>query len=161
MTDPLRVVYDCNIFLQALAKPTGPSGACVALALEGKVALFVSEIVLEEIRDVTARQELIRRFKLRPDRVQVLLDNLSTAAVLLTEVPEVWTYDRDPDDAHYVNLAVAAGAKLIVSRDRDLLDLSDTGRADPREFRSRFPDLKVVDPISFLREMKSDGLLPR
>ncbi len=111
MTAPLRVVYDCNIFLQALAKPTGPSGACVALALEGKVALFVSEIVLDEIRDVTSRAELIRRFKLRPDRVQVLLDNLSTAAVLLTEIPELWRYDRDPDDAHYVNLAIAAGGK--------------------------------------------------
>lgn len=155
MSEVLRVVFDCNIFLQGLASPLGPSGRCVSLALDGKVALFISEVVLEEIRDVTSRPELVKRFRLRPDRVEALIDNLPNAAVLLSEVPEVWSYERDPDDAHYVNLALAGHANLIVSRDRDLLDLTDIGRADSRSFRTRFPELRVLDPVTFLREVDS------
>ena len=60
------------------------------------------------------RPKLIARFKLRSDRVDVLLEALLKAAVLVSSVPETWRYERDPDDAHYVNLAVAVGARLIV-----------------------------------------------
>ena len=52
VSDPRRVVYDCNIFTQALMNPLGPAGACVVAAIENRVTLFVSEFVLEEIRDI-------------------------------------------------------------------------------------------------------------
>jgi putative PIN family toxin of toxin-antitoxin system len=156
MSGPRRVVFDCNVFLQALAKPLGPAGRCVSLALEGKIALFVSEKVLDEIRDVTSRPELIAKFKLRPDRVDVLIANLPSAAVLLPQVPAVWAYERDPDDAHYVNLALAAKANLIVSRDNDLLDLMDHSRPDARQFHQQFPFLRVMNPIAFLSMVQND-----
>jgi predicted nucleic acid-binding protein len=60
---------------------------------------------------------------------------------------------RDPDDAHYVNLALAADARLIVSRDRDLLDLMDSAKPEAAEFQSRFPALRILDPVGFLREI--------
>src|SRR5277367_3692453 len=115
MSDILRAVFDCNIFLQALAKPEGPSGACLSLALEGKIALIVSPYVLDEIRDVTSRPDLIAKFKFRPDRVEALFENLASAAIVLTKVGVYWDYPQDPDDAHYVDLAVAAGASVIIS----------------------------------------------
>ena len=106
MSEPRRVVFDCNVFLQALARPRGPSGACVSLAIEQKVTLFLSHHVLNEIRDVIARPELVRKFKLRPERVSRLLEVLPRIAVLLSDIPPVWTYERDLDDAHYVNLGL-------------------------------------------------------
>jgi predicted nucleic acid-binding protein len=42
----------------------------------------------------------------------------------------VFEYERDTDDAHYIDLAVACRAKLIVSRDRDLR-ATRTIRAQP------------------------------
>jgi putative PIN family toxin of toxin-antitoxin system len=150
MSEVRRVVFDCNVFLQALAKPTGPAGRCVSLALEGKVALFISEQVLDEIRDVTTRPELISHFKLRLERVQTLINTLPSAAVLVKQVPIAWIYQRDPDDAHYVNLALAAKASLIVSRDNDLLDLMDHSRAESREFHQQFPFLRVMNPAAFI-----------
>jgi predicted nucleic acid-binding protein len=49
-------------------------------------------------------------------------------------VPKEFSYRRDEDEP-YINLAVAAGADFIVSRDRDLLDLM-TGYTDEcKEFR--------------------------
>jgi len=148
-----RVVFDCNVFLQALANPVGPAGRCVELAISGKVALYISPHILDEIREVTSQPKLIAKFRLRPDRVAALLDNLPKAAVMVPSYREVWKYDRDPDDAHYVNLALVANAKLIVSRDRDLLDLMDSSKPEAAEFQKRFPALRILDPVLFLREV--------
>ncbi len=38
----LRVVYDCNIFVQAAAFDVGPAGACFRLMEKGSVELFIS-----------------------------------------------------------------------------------------------------------------------
>ena len=152
MSEPRKVVFDCNVFLQALANPDGPAGRCVTLALEAKVALFVSPQVLEEIREVTSRPKLVRKFRLRLDRVQLLLDNLRKAAVVVPHVREEWTYARDPDDAHYVNLALATGAMLVISRDKDLLDLMNDANPEGKLLRAQHPTFAVLTPPQFLSE---------
>ena len=50
-----KVVFDCNVLLQAIASPGGPAGRCVQLALDGGVQLFVSELILAELLDVASR----------------------------------------------------------------------------------------------------------
>jgi putative PIN family toxin of toxin-antitoxin system len=155
MSERPRVVFDCNVFLQALASPEGPAGRCVEMAFVGRIALYISPVVLEEIRKVTSYPWLVTKFRLRPERVNALLDNLPKVAVVVPIVPQRWRYDRDPDDAHYVNLALATDSKLIVSRDRDLLDLMDTARPDGAEFQKKYPDLAILDPVGFLREIDS------
>jgi putative PIN family toxin of toxin-antitoxin system len=153
MTAPARVVFDCSTFLQALASPRGPAGRCVQLAIEGKVNLFISPYVLEELREVTSRPKVIVQLRLVTNRVEEFFEAVEIAATLLDGFPEVFTYHRDPDDAHYVNLALAAQAKLIVSRDRDLLDLMDRGREPGADFAVRFPQLRILDPVRFLLEV--------
>lgn len=64
-------------------------------------------------------------------------------------MPRIEKLDRDPKDEPYLNLAIAAKATYLVSRDRDLLDLM----ADPT-FRQRHPDLLILDPVEFLREIE-------
>jgi len=121
-----RVVFDCNMYVQALRSPDGPAGRCVQLALDAKMVA---------------------------ERVEEFIQAIESVAIVLDGFPEMFRYDRDPDDAHYVNLALAAEAKLIVSRDRDLLDLMDLTKPDGAEFHRNFPDLLIVDPIQFLRGM--------
>ena len=65
----------------------------------------------------------------------------------------MFAYRRDPDDAHYVNLVLAVGAKLIVSRDKDLLDLADMANPEAAEFTKRYPGLRILNPVSFLFEI--------
>ena len=89
MSDAPPVVFDCNVFLQALASPDGPAGRCVAFAFEGRAKLFISPQVLDEIREVASNATVIRKLKIRPDRLDVLLENLPKAAVLIPVVPEV------------------------------------------------------------------------
>jgi hypothetical protein len=150
MNDTLRVVFDCNVFLQALSNPDGPAGCCVELALKGKVVLFVSPYILDEIRRVTAYPKTRAKLRLREDRVAAFLDNLPNAAIVMPSVPESWTYERDPADAHYVNLALAADAKLIVSRDKDLLDLATAVTDESRQLMAEHPDFRVLTPPQFL-----------
>ncbi len=49
--------------------------------------------------------------------------------------------DRDPDDEHVIACAVAAQADLIVSSDRDLLDLT------------HFDEVQIVDPATALAQV--------
>ena len=149
----IRVVFDCNTLIQGLASPVGAAGRCVQLAFGGRVQLFISPFVLEELRDVASRPKVIRKLKFTPERVEEFLEAVQLAATALTGFSEPFTYDRDPDDAHYVNLAIAADARLIVSRDKDLLDLMHEARADGLDFRIRFPTLRILDPVRFLTEV--------
>lgn len=112
-----RVVFDCNILLQALTSPAGPAGRCVQLVLDAKLDLFISPTVLEELRDVASRPKVIAKLHLAPDQVQEFCEHIERAATVLSGFPQRFDYRRDPDDAHYINLALAANAKLIVSRD--------------------------------------------
>ncbi|HSO75439.1 MAG TPA: putative toxin-antitoxin system toxin component, PIN family, partial [Blastocatellia bacterium] len=81
----------------------------------------------------------------------MLLVGLKENATFLESVPATFSYDRDPKDEMYINLALAAGAVYMVTRDNDLLHLmkeSDIGR----DFRQRYPSLTILDPVAFLRE---------
>ena len=70
-------------------------------------------------------------------------------------VPHIFTLARDPDDSHYVNLALAFDAELIVSRDRDLLDLMNPTFQDGLDFHARFPGLRIFTPEELLRRLRS------
>ena len=79
---------------------------------------------------------------------------LERQAFWLREVPPSFAFRRDPKDAPYINLAVAAGAEFIVSRDNDLLDLISRYDDDSKEFRQRLRPLKVLTPEMLLAEVE-------
>jgi putative PIN family toxin of toxin-antitoxin system len=147
-----RVIFDCNVLLQAAARERSVAAKCLNLVESGHVQLFVSREVLEEVEDVLNRQEIRAHFPdLSDEIVGAFLKRLQKLSVLVRSVPKKFSYPRDEDDEPYINLAVAAGADFIVTRDRDLLDLM-TGHADEcKEFRQRFRPLKVIEPLELLR----------
>lgn len=123
-----RVVFDCNVLFQALISPLRPSRRCVEIAGLGRAHLFVSQFLYEEFIDVTERPGVRQKFHLDSNQVAEFLDRLRAFAVFVDVVPEVFAYGRDRDDAHYINLALAADTRLVVSRDNDLFGL---GRHKP------------------------------
>ena len=109
-----------------------------------------------EITDVLNRPGLHRKFKTLTSEVAAnFLRDLSNNAEYLREVPEVFVYPRDPNDEPYVNLAVAAGVRYLVTWDSDLLDLMDESAPAGADFRKRFPSLLIVNPVAFLRELSA------
>ena len=155
MSDLTRAVFDCNVFLQALAAPGGPAGRCVQRALDGQIELVISPAAMIELRDVAARPRVAAKLRATPERVLAFIAAMELVATAVEAIPEAFVYARDPDDAHYVNLALAAGATVLVSRDRDLLSLGNVTTVEGADFRSRFPQLRILDPVSFLQELEA------
>ena len=148
---PPRVVYDCNIYVQALINVNGPAGRCVETARQGKVLLFVSAFVLAEIREI--HQKLSAKYGVTAEQTEELACSVASFANIVSDVPELYQHPFDPDDSHYVNLAARTDSRLIVSRDRHLLNLMDNSRSESQEFQARFPSLRILDPVEFLREL--------
>ncbi|MBA2647202.1 MAG: putative toxin-antitoxin system toxin component, PIN family [Pyrinomonadaceae bacterium] len=156
-SDQVKVIFDCNTFVQALLSPDGAAAASMELVRRGEIALYVSPQVLAEIRDVLQRPVIMKRLpSLTIERVQAFLEDVVAHATTIRNVPAKFRYERDPEDEPYINLAAVAGADYIVSRDRDLLDLMTGTSVECKEFRQRFRPLKVVQPLEFLREVAPD-----
>jgi len=146
-------VYDCMLFFQAADRPQR-FYATFELVHKGSVVLCLSPDVLAEIRDVVTRPKLRRKFPaLTPQAVDAFVSRYLRRANWIVDVPGVYTVQRDPKDSKYVNLALAAAAPYLVTQDKDLLDLMKTDTPEGSEFCRRFANLKIVDPVTFLREL--------
>lgn len=55
----------------------------------------------------------------------------------------------------YINLAIVVNASYLVSRDQDLLDLMTTSTDIARQFRSRYPFLRVIKAVNFVTTIES------
>lgn len=154
---PDRVVFDCNVFFQAFISESGPAGRLLQAVDEKRITLYISEYVLLELRDVLSRPRLVSQFGFTSERVAEYLKSVEEMALTIAAVPHVFDFPRDPKDAHYVDLAVAADAKLIVSRDKDLLSLRDSSTADGQDFRARFPTIEILTPPEALQSIEADG----
>jgi len=109
-----RVVFDCMIYLQAAANATGSAGKCVDLAEDGKLDLYLSIAITAEVRDVLTQPKTRKKFSaLTPEVVNRFLRRVSRFAHLVTTVPSVVSLPRDPADAKYLDLAIAANAMLL------------------------------------------------
>lgn len=148
---PHRAVYDCNVMLQALLNPYGPAGACVDAVRYGRVKLYMSERVLREIEELPAKTPV--RLGVTHDRVHRFVVDLMRYASVTTTVPSRCRLDRDPDDAHYLDLALASSADVLVTRDRDLLDLRAEDNEAGERLRRLHPSLRIVDPAAFLHQL--------
>ena len=151
------MVFDCMIYVQALARPNGPAAACLDKATAGECELLVSVEVLAEVHEVLGRPKLRRTFiRASDDDVEAFMRRLDALATNIDPVPEAFTLLRDPKDSMYLNLAIAGDAKLVVSRDNDLLDLMSEDSAEGNAFRTGYPEIAILDPVAFLRTFPAD-----
>ena len=147
----LEVVFDCNIYLQAAASSKGVAAACLRLAENGEIILYISERILEEVSEVLHRP-IVRKSlpELTDEAVDAFLEKLHDFVIFVRNVPHEFHLPRDVDDEDYINLAIEVRADYLVSRDKDLLDLMTDYTIEAKEFRQRFRFLKVVNPVGFL-----------
>jgi uncharacterized protein len=153
MSPVTRVVFDCNIFAQALMNPQGPAGACLQAVFDGEIDLFIAEFVLIELRELPDKPTPAKA-GVTLAKIEKLISLLQETAEYVSVVPAAFVHPIDPDDSDYVNLALAAGAKRLVSRDRHLINLQNPAKPWSADFRARFPDLRVVSAEQLLLEIR-------
>lgn len=119
----IRVVIDTVVFLRSLINPYSRNGKAL-FDRSGEYLLFVSAPIVQEILEVLQRPELSELFHTQQGRdYNIILRILGDAqAVDLAHVPPL---KRDRKDTKFLQTAVAAKADLVVSEDRDLLDLKE------------------------------------
>jgi predicted nucleic acid-binding protein len=111
--------------------------------------------VLAEVREIHLKTPA--KYGISAEQTDELARAIASYATVVTDVPSIYVHPYDPDDSHYVNLALKADARLIVSRDRHLLMLADPTREEARDFKVRFPALRILDPVQLLDELKTSA----
>jgi putative PIN family toxin of toxin-antitoxin system len=157
VSSPRSAVFDCNVFLQTMLSRRGASHACWEKVLAGEVTLFVTPYMLAEIRSLPGHPKLKRFSGFTPERVERFIEKLLDVAELIADVPAAFSYARDPEDAHYVDVALATHSMLVVSSDKDLLDLMSDNNQEGRELRQHHPDFLVLTPPQFLTYLSASG----
>lgn len=148
-----RVVYDTGVVLQAVLNPEGPAARAVRMMDVGQVEVYVSNRLRAEYEETLTDSHLRTLFpRLTEVRVRAMLDRMDALAQRIPNPPRRLAYPRDADDEPVLNLAAHVGAHYILSRDRDLLELTSHAL-----LRRLLPLLRITDPVTFLREMDREG----
>ena len=130
-----RTVLDPNVLVAAVIRPDGVAARCLVAFGEGRYELIASRLLLGELRTVLAREKF--RSFLTLERVNQFVEALARDAEVADDPREPAPLSRDPRDDYLIALARAASAHVLVTGDRDLLEVVS-------------PDVRIVSPREFL-----------
>lgn len=136
----MKVVLDTNVLLSGLMTPEGAPGRILAAWSEARFDVVISVEQLAEIGRALAYPKIHRKLEWDEQRIEQFLRQLyirteviELQAATAVEVP------RDPRDAPILATLNASGADVLVSGDRDLLEL-----------RGQYP---IETPAEFVRRL--------
>lgn len=137
----MRITVDTNLVVSAFLWGGNPRRVLDA-AHAGVIDLFTSHDLLSELEEVLSRDKFQRRLEAVNSSVGEILDQYKALAELI-EVDEMEpVVIRDPDDDAVIACALSADSELIISGDKDLLDLE--------EYRS----IRILSATEFLSELE-------
>lgn len=135
----MRIVLDANVYVAAELSPRGVGLKVIKTFTnpDSPFELVLTAKIIAEIYDVLTRPRIIKLTKKDEGSVKVLMERLENIAYLVPDLPIPNDACRDPKDLIYLAASDTAKAELIVSLDRDLLDLKEykgTRIVQPHEF---------------------------
>ena len=113
----MRVVLDANVVFAGVGW-RGEAHRCLLAMAKRRITVYATQEILEEVRALTAERG--GKFK---HAAHNLLTWYYDRVKLVAPAPLGKRRSRDATDDPYLACALAAGAKIIVSRDEDLLVL--------------------------------------
>ena len=148
-----RVVLDTNTLFRALVNPTSASGRVVDACEFRRVIVLLSAEILREYHVVLGDADLQARFPGITDRaIERIIGEFLYFGEYQKCVNVRFRLDRDPEDAKFIELAIAGRATHIISHDKDLLSLPASRSDAGRRFRQRLPGVRVQDAATFVRD---------
>jgi len=113
----MKVVFDTNILISALAFPGGQGDAALRRIIDGTDQLVLSKAILDELLGVLGRKFARDREELA--HVAVFISGLAT---VVSPKRKLHILKDDPDN-RILECALAGGAQAIVTGDKALLAL--------------------------------------
>ena len=139
-----RVVLDASVIVSAPFG--GDSATALVEIMEGHV-LYLSTPIIQELKSLTRRvgEKVGRRRAIR--FAQIVRQLLRKGKVV--RIRRRIGICRDPTDNKYLETALAARATMIVSRDKDLLALTDEQMR-----KAGIQRVEILSPSAFLRRVR-------
>ena len=140
-----RVLIDTNVYVSALLErrfTTGNLGDLIRLALAGEISIILPQEVTAELRDVISRKPYLQK-NIPVDLMETMVAQL--AAIADAGVPLIGTpasIVRDRHDDYLMAYALAYDVDVLISEDKDLLEL-----------REQFDRPRIVTVRAFLDEL--------
>jgi putative PIN family toxin of toxin-antitoxin system len=139
----MRAVVDTNVIVSASLIRNGNENRVLRAWQRGAFDLVLSPQILEEVGRALFYERIRERRWMTDADVVEFLEALAAASVLVPGRRRVRA-SRDPDDDKFLGAALEAGARFVISGDRDLLALR------------RFRNVRLVSPATFLRVLRDD-----
>lgn len=131
----MRAVVDVNVLISGVLAPTGASAEMMQRWLRGDFELVVSDALLDELSRALAYPKVRRRVSDTEAQAVVALLRRSATVAAPTDAP-LTRRSRDPGDDYLLALASATDS-VLVTWDRDLLDIADAPIEAPPAFLLR------------------------
>jgi putative PIN family toxin of toxin-antitoxin system len=109
-------VIDTGVFVSGVFWRHEPH-LCLKAWLHGILLPVMSEEIFAEYEAILERVKQEQHFT---TAIEPWLNTLRTSALWVTPVPLEQKVCRDPKDDKFIEAALAAGAKIVIARDRDL-----------------------------------------
>lgn len=145
---PVHALVDANLIINALMSSDSERSAAAAVLAEaraGSFGLVIPIEALEEATRVVASKPWLAA-RIAPEEVAMFLGEIADVAEVpqrLEQLPP--PICRDPSDDYLIAHAMLAEADVLVTRDRDLLELGTVA------------NVRIVDPATFLDLLRSSS----
>jgi uncharacterized protein len=148
----VRAVLDPNVLVSAAISGRGAPAEIVRRWEGAEFELVVSAEILFELSEVLRRPRF-RRYLTEAEALEYVLRLHDGAAEVSEELPKdvVRGVTRDPDDDYIAGVAYQGDADVIVSGDKDLLDLPDRAIKDAMGGVLA----RILSPREFLEELRT------
>jgi len=133
----VRVFLDTNVLVSAYTARRGFCAELLELILtDPQCSLLTGEVNLSELRSVLRR----RPFRVRPALIEEIESQLRDQTIIPKPLHPADLPIRDPADRWVLASAIAGQADLLVTGDKDLLDIANQSSlpiVTPRECREQ------------------------
>ena len=131
-----KVVIDTNVLVSSLLKPKSKARDIYRLALRGKIKLYISEDLLNELKRVLEYP----KFEIERLQKETFLKNLQRVATFVYPRQSIDVIKEDSPDNRFLECAVEAKVDYLTSGDKKhLLPLKN------------FEGIRILNPDEFLR----------
>jgi putative PIN family toxin of toxin-antitoxin system len=136
----LRAVIDTNILVSGLIRKQGLPGQVLRHLRSGDFTLIYSVPIMVEVVEVLSRPQFRHKYQVVADDITALINLVRLRGELVTPNRKI-DVCRDPKDNRFLEAAIEGDADIIVSGDKDLLDMAD------------FETIPIVSTAEFLARL--------
>ena len=119
----MKVVLDTNVLLSGLMAPEGTPGRILAAWFEARFDVAMSIEQLAEIGRALSYPKIHSKLKWDEQRIEQFIRQLYIRAEVIEAHATAVEVPRDPGDTMILATLIVAGADVLASGDRDLLEL--------------------------------------